>query len=77
MDNLFPQYQIETSRDGKHWELIYFDPDLDIMRIRLASFRNRVSEGTTARLLGLKGEFIDSVEGIALDKSKKKATVEE
>jgi hypothetical protein len=77
MNNVFPQYQIETSRDGKNWEMVFFDPDLPIMRLRLESLRLRTVEGTKIRLLGLKGEHIETVEGIALDKPKKKTIVEE
>jgi len=77
MDNLFPQYQIETRKKDGKWENLYFDPDLDIMRKRLEYQRLTQPEGTHIRLLGLKGELIETVEGITLDKSRKKITVEE
>ena len=77
MDNLYPQFQIEIQEPGRHWENIFYDPDLDVMKKRLEYQRLTRPEGDKIRLLGFKGELIELVEGIALRKVRKAATVQE
>lgn len=60
MDNLFPQYQLDFNRTGKGFETWCYDPDLDVMRLRFAEAKKRLMVGQSVRLLGLKGECLDS-----------------
>jgi hypothetical protein len=80
MDNLYPQFQVEVQESGKKWKTIYYDPDVDVLKGRLEYLRLTRPEGEVFRLLGLKGELIEQVEGITLrkvDKAGKSATVSE
>lgn len=76
MDNMHPQYQIEIREPGKNWETLFYDPDLDVLKKRLEYQRLTRPEGDVIRLLGLKGELIEQVEGITLRKADKKKLVD-
>jgi len=78
MDNLFPQYQIQTSTDGKSWDIPFADPDLDVMRLRFEYQKTIQRVNVTVRLLGLKGENLGQAKGQKpFAPSRKSAIVEE